>query len=148
MTERARLAFRDWPILLEAVDQRLFVAIHIVNHLLCGGMGTDPVDLASRNAIAELLTDEPADALLESHIAACGTEELSDARALIARLRERAFGMMPLIGGPTCGRSLPVQARSGSMDTGFSISGTHEEQACPSSNIDRMATARHRDPSV
>src|SRR3546814_5259751 len=57
----AYLEARDCPVFVELVDKRFFVAIHIVNHLLCGGLGLDRVPMPVRNAVAEFLTDEPSD---------------------------------------------------------------------------------------
>lgn len=74
------------PIFVELVDKRFFIAIHIVNHLLCGGMDLDNVDTVSRNAIAEFLTDGPSDEVLLSYIAACRSGSIQSVRATIVLL--------------------------------------------------------------
>src|SRR3546814_11743134 len=67
----AYLEARDCPVFVELVDKRFFVAIHIVNHLLCGGLGLDRVPMPVSTAVAEFLTDEPSDQILLDYIAAC-----------------------------------------------------------------------------
>lgn len=67
----AFLIERRWPFFVELVDKRFFVAIHIVNHVLCGPYGLDDVDMASRNMIAEFLSDGDSDAVLLAYIGAC-----------------------------------------------------------------------------
>src|SRR3546814_12873129 len=69
--------------LVELVDKRFFVAIHIVNHLLCGGLGLDRVPMPVRNAVAEFLTDEPSDQILLDYIAACRVPSTEAIRALL-----------------------------------------------------------------
>ena len=41
----AYLEASDCPVFIELVDKRFFIAIHIVNHLLCGGLGLDRVPM-------------------------------------------------------------------------------------------------------
>lgn len=71
-----------WPLFVELVDKRFFVAIHIVDHLLCGPYGPD-VDMASRNMIAELLSDEDSDAVLLAYISACKALSVTSVAAVI-----------------------------------------------------------------
>lgn len=80
------VAARKLPVFVELVDKRFFVAIHIVNHLLCGGMDTDQVDMESRIAIAEFLTDQPSDNVLLSYLAACRAETIDSVREMLALL--------------------------------------------------------------
>jgi len=72
-----------WPLFVELVDKRFFVAIHIVNHLLCGPYGLDDVDMASRNMIAEFLSDEDSDAVLMAYINACETLSMTSVVTVI-----------------------------------------------------------------
>ncbi|WP_232476105.1 hypothetical protein [Flavisphingomonas formosensis] len=74
------LGDRGEPIFIEIVDKRFFIAIHIVNHLLCGGMSLEAVDMPSRNAIAEFLADEPADGLLMDCVRACQSPDIQAMR--------------------------------------------------------------------
>lgn len=73
----------QWPVFVELVDKRLFVAAHVVNHLLCGPYGLDDVDMASRNMIAEFLSDEDSDAVLMAYIDACETLSVTSVAAVI-----------------------------------------------------------------
>lgn len=77
------LGRHQWPLFVELVDKRFFVAIHIVNHLLCGPYGLDDVDMASRNMIAEFLSDEDSDAVLMAYINACETLSVASVAAVI-----------------------------------------------------------------
>lgn len=79
----AFLIERRWPFFVELVDKRFFVAIHIVNHLLCGSYGLDNVDMASRNMIAEFLSDGDSDAVLMAYIAACEAPSVSAVAVVI-----------------------------------------------------------------
>jgi hypothetical protein len=72
-----------WPLFVELVDKRFFVAIHIVNNLLCGPYGLDDVDMASRNMIAEFLSDEDSDAVLMAYIDACETLSVTSVATVI-----------------------------------------------------------------
>jgi len=74
------------PIFVELVDKRFFIAIHIVNHLLCSGMDLDHIDMVSRNAVAEFLTDGPSDEVLLSYIAACRSGTIQSVRATVELL--------------------------------------------------------------
>lgn len=80
------LETRDCPIFIELVDKRFFIAIHIVNHLLCGGLGLERVPMPERNAVAEFLTDGPSDPILLDYIAACRAPSIEAIRALLDRL--------------------------------------------------------------
>lgn len=72
-----------WPLFVELVDKRFFIAAHIVNHLLCGPYGLDNVDMASRNMIAEFLSDEDSDAVLLAYLSACETLSVTSVAAVI-----------------------------------------------------------------
>jgi hypothetical protein len=82
----AYLDTHDCPIFIELVDKRFFIAIHIVNHLLCGGLDLDQVPMPVRNAVAEFLTDEPADQILLDYIAACRSPSIDAIRTLLNAL--------------------------------------------------------------
>src|SRR3546814_13336679 len=82
----AYLEARDCPVFVELVDKRFFVAIHIVNHLLCGGLGLDRVPMPVRNAVADFLTDEPSDQILLDYIPACRFPSPESIRALLTML--------------------------------------------------------------
>jgi hypothetical protein len=79
----AFLVRQQWPLFVELVDKRFFVAIHVVNHLLCGPYGLDNVDMASRNMIAEFLSDEDSDAVLLAYVKACDTLSVTSVAAVI-----------------------------------------------------------------
>ncbi|KTT69935.1 DUF3800 domain-containing protein [Sphingomonas endophytica] len=79
----AFLAERRWPFFVELVDKRFFVAIHIVNHVLCGPYGLDNVDMASRNVMAEFLSDGDSDAVLLAYITACEAPSVSAVATVI-----------------------------------------------------------------
>lgn len=80
------LIARDWPIFVEIVDKRFFVAIHVVNHLLCGGMDIDQVDQPSRNLMAEFIGDQATETVLEAYVAACEAPAIEKVRAAIDAL--------------------------------------------------------------
>jgi hypothetical protein len=46
------LVRQRWPLFVELVDKRFFIAAHVVNHLLCGPYGLDNVDMAGRNTLS------------------------------------------------------------------------------------------------
>lgn len=71
------------PIFIEVVEKRFFAAIHIVNHLLCGGMGIAEVDLQSRNMLAEFIADHGPDALFQAYLEACEHPAMGRVRAAI-----------------------------------------------------------------
>jgi hypothetical protein len=80
------LSRNNCPIFIELVDKRFFIATHIVNHLLCGGLGVEAVPMPARNAVAEFLTDEPADPVLLDYLALCRDPCIDGIRALLDRL--------------------------------------------------------------
>jgi len=82
----AYLDAQDCPIFIELVDKRFFTAIHVVNYLLCGVVGLDRVPAPVRNAVAEFLTDEPADAILLDYIALCRKPSIEAIRAVLQTL--------------------------------------------------------------
>lgn len=82
----AYLEAADCPVFIELVDKRFFIAIHIVNHLLCGGLGLDRVPMPLRSAVAEFLTDGPSDQLLLDYLAACRTPSIDAIRILLDAL--------------------------------------------------------------
>ncbi len=71
------------PLFVEVVEKRFFIAIHIVNHLLCGGMRIDEVDLSSRNMLAEFIADHGPDALFNKYREACDRPDIERVRAVI-----------------------------------------------------------------
>lgn len=75
----------DLSLFVELVDKRFFIAIHIVNHLLCGGIGVDRVPMDVRNLVAEFLADEPSDAILLNYIALCRTPDMDALLGLFER---------------------------------------------------------------
>ncbi len=60
-----------WPVFVEAVDKRSFLAIHVVDRLLCGELDGGYVDMPSRNMMAELLADQNASLVFDAYVAAC-----------------------------------------------------------------------------
>ena len=76
----------DCPVFIELVDKRFFIAIHVVNHLLCGGLGLDRAPMPVRNAVAEFLTDGPSDPILLDYIAVCRAPSAEAVRALLNTL--------------------------------------------------------------
>lgn len=82
----AYLEAHDYPIFIELVDKRFFIAMHVVTYLLCGGLGLGSVPEPVRNAVAELLTDEPADAILLGYLAACRESSIAAIRSLLDEL--------------------------------------------------------------
>lgn len=79
----AFLVRQRWPFFIELVDKRFFISAHIVTHLLCGPYGLDNVDMASRNMIAEFLSDEDSDAVLLAYVNACGSPSVTSVAAVI-----------------------------------------------------------------
>ena len=61
----------DSPLFIELVDKRFFIAIHVVNHMLCAGLGLDRVPMDVRNGVAEFLTDGRFDQILLDYVATC-----------------------------------------------------------------------------
>jgi len=77
------LVRQRWPLFVELVDKRFFIAAHLVNHLLCGPYGFDNVDMAGRNTIAEFLSDQDSDAVLLAYVNACDTLSVTSVAAVI-----------------------------------------------------------------
>lgn len=77
------LSEQRWPIFVELVDKKFFVAAHVVNHLLCGPYDSSEVDLETRNAIAEFFVDEGADHIIGGYLAACRTQTIEAVSSLI-----------------------------------------------------------------
>ncbi len=77
---------RDCPLFIELVDKRYFIAIHVVNHLLCGGTDPGRAPIEARVAIAEFLTDAGADAILLDYMALCREPRLEAVRPLFDKL--------------------------------------------------------------
>lgn len=72
------LAEREANVFVELVEKRFFVAIHIVNNLLCSGQGLNDVNQPVRSAIAELITGSDFDAVLLGYLGACRSRLLED----------------------------------------------------------------------
>ncbi len=77
------LVQQRWPLFVELVDKRFFIAVHVVNYLLCGPHDLNNVDMASRNMIAEFLSDEDSDAVLLAYVNACATLSIPSVAAVI-----------------------------------------------------------------
>ncbi|WP_447725685.1 DUF3800 domain-containing protein [Sphingomonas koreensis] len=77
------LVQRQWSLFIELVDKRYFVAIHVVNHLLCGAYRLDEVDMASRVQITEFLNDADSDAVLLAYLAACRSQSIASVNAAL-----------------------------------------------------------------
>ena len=77
------LAERDWPVFVEVVDKRFFLAMHLVERLLCGNLNSGLVDGTSRNMIAELLSDNDPDAVFAAYVQACRAPTLEAVGAAI-----------------------------------------------------------------
>jgi len=82
----AYLDATDTPVFIELVDKRFFIAIHVVNHLLCAGLGLDRAPMELRNSVAEFLTDGPSDQILLDYIAACRAPSIEAVRSLLQTL--------------------------------------------------------------
>jgi hypothetical protein len=80
------IARHDLPLFIELVDKRFFIAIHIVNHLLCGDLGPERVPMDARKLVAEFLADEPSDSILLDYIALCRDPDVQALRRLLDRL--------------------------------------------------------------
>jgi hypothetical protein len=80
------LIAQDWPIFVEIVEKRFFVAIHVVNHLLCGRISVAQVDFPSRNLMAEFISDRATEPVLETYVAACATPTIEKVRAALDAL--------------------------------------------------------------
>lgn len=74
---------RQWPVFIEVVEKRFFLAIHIVNHLLCGGMGVGDVDVHSRNLMAEYLSDHAPTQVFQPFVWACDRQTMDAVRASV-----------------------------------------------------------------
>lgn len=70
------LVENDAALFVELVEKRYFLAIHIVNHLLCGPYGLDEVDPPSRSEVAEFISGSDFDALLLAYLDACRSQSL------------------------------------------------------------------------
>lgn len=70
------LVENDAALFVEIVEKRYFVAIHIVNHLLCGPYGLEEVDQATRSELAEFISDSEFDVLLLAYFDACRSQSL------------------------------------------------------------------------
>ncbi|MCW2338157.1 hypothetical protein M2337_002390 [Sphingobium sp. B2D3A] len=70
-------------IFIELVEKRYFLAIHIVNHLLCGPYSLDEVDQPTRWQMAELLHGPTFDKVLVGYLAACRSQSLADIKTLL-----------------------------------------------------------------
>lgn len=77
------LVRQRWPLFVELVDKRFFIAVHVVNHLLCGPHGHDSVDMVCRNMMAELLSDGDSDAVLLAYVKACDALSVTSVAAVI-----------------------------------------------------------------
>ncbi|MBD3744829.1 MAG: hypothetical protein IE932_01305 [Sphingopyxis terrae] len=77
------------PIFIELVDKRFFIAAHIVNHLLCGGLNVDAVPMPVRNAIAEFLTDEALEPVFLDYLTLCRDPAIGGVRQILDCLWER-----------------------------------------------------------
>ncbi len=71
---------------IELVDKRFFVAIHIVNRLLCGDLPIHAVPMPYRNAIAEFLTDGTEDDALSRYLDLCRNPTIEGVRDLLQHL--------------------------------------------------------------
>lgn len=77
------LVAHDAAVFVEVVEKRYFLAIHVVNRLLCGSYSLNDVDQASRQRIAEHLHGQAYDAVLLGYLAACRSERIEDVRSLL-----------------------------------------------------------------
>ncbi|USQ98436.1 DUF3800 domain-containing protein [Caulobacter sp. RL271] len=77
---------QGWPIFIEAVDKRYFLAIHIVQHMLCGDLNGGYVDQVSRNAMAELLADWDAAPAFTAYMGACREPSIEKIRIALQTL--------------------------------------------------------------
>jgi len=82
----AFLVEQRWPLYIELVDKRFFIAIHIVNHLLCGPYTLAEVDMSSRNLVAEFLADQDSDDILLAYLEACRLRSTLSVAAVIDKL--------------------------------------------------------------
>lgn len=71
------LVENDAAIFVELVEKRHFVAIHIVNHLLCGPYNLEEVNQLCRSHMAELLSDPDFDLVLLTYLSACRSQLIS-----------------------------------------------------------------------
>lgn len=73
----------DAAVFVELVEKRYFLAIHIVNHLLCGPYDLVEVDQRSRSNLAELLNEPEFASAQLGYLGACRSEEIGDLRDVL-----------------------------------------------------------------
>ena len=91
------LSTRHAPVLVEVVEKRFMVAIHIVNHqLLTGGHHVgDPTGEALARALAEYLGQAAPDAVLGAFIDACAAPSSASVIGSLTTLRDWAQAFRP-----------------------------------------------------
>ena len=77
------LVAHDAAIFIEIVEKRFFIAIHVVNNLLCGRYGLRDVDQVSRSMFAEFLSTPEFDAVLLAYLGACRSQSLADVKDVL-----------------------------------------------------------------
>ena len=77
------LVVHDAAIFVEIVEKRFFIAIHVVNNLLCGRYSLDDVDQESRSLFAEFLSRSEFEPILLGYTGACRSEALGDVTDLL-----------------------------------------------------------------
>ncbi|WP_380784818.1 DUF3800 domain-containing protein [Sphingomonas sp. R86521] len=75
-------------LFIELVEKRYFIAIHIVNRLLCGPYGLHDVDQLTRIQLVETLADRTFDPVLRGYLEACRSQSLGDVAATLQLLQE------------------------------------------------------------
>lgn len=80
------LVEHDAALFVEIVEKRYFLAIHIVNRVLCGPYTLDEVDQVSRSMMAEFLNGTDFDDLLLKYLGACRSQSIDDIRDVVALL--------------------------------------------------------------
>lgn len=78
---------RSGAIFVELVEKRYFIAIHVVNSLLCALRDLDDVSQMTRSAMAELIVGPEYDAVLRGYLQACKSRSLEDLAAVLDKLR-------------------------------------------------------------
>jgi len=80
------LGEQGWPVFIEVVDKRFFLAIHIVERLLCTQLNGGYVDQDSKNMMAEFLCDRDAAPVFAAYLTACRTPEIEAVREAVDAL--------------------------------------------------------------
>ena len=74
---------RRAAVFVELVEKRYFVAIHVVNNLLCASCGLEEVNQTVRSSIAELIVGPDFEGVLLGYLRACRSQSLEDVSSVL-----------------------------------------------------------------